>query len=225
MHLIRIATLLLCCAPLLACSSSGPDTGAAGEADAAPGFIARQVDTALELARQKVRKGNLDLARSVNVGQRAAKGRAKGEISPQGDLLIGGKPVAIDADQRQALLAYREQLLEIVDAALVVGSRGAGIADEAVKGVWDLVFGGEEAEAAFEARIEAATERLEADVEAMICARLPALMASQQELASRIPEFGPYADLSQQDIDECGDSGSKRDVPGAAQSGAPSPRG
>jgi hypothetical protein len=38
---------------------------------------------------------------------------------------------------------------------------------------------------------------------AKLCARLPGLLASQQGLAATLPEFRPYATMTQEDIDDC----------------------
>ena len=36
-----------------------------------------------------------------------------------------------------------------------------------------------------------------------LCDRLPALYQSQQALAAAVPEFAPYADMDESDIDDC----------------------
>ncbi len=45
----------------------------------------------------------------------------KAEITPQGDFLIEGKPVAIDGRQRQDLLRYRHQVIDIAKAGIEKG--------------------------------------------------------------------------------------------------------
>jgi len=51
-------------------------------------------------------------------------------------------------------------------------------------------------------RMEAKGKAIEA--EAMkLCTRLPSLLASQQALAVSVPEFKPYARMTQEDIDDC----------------------
>ena len=40
---------------------------------------------------------------------------------------------------------------------------------------------------------------------AKLCGRLPDMMASQQKLAAALPEFRPYATMTQDDIDDCFD--------------------
>jgi len=66
------------------------------------------------------------------------------------------------------------------------------------------VFGGKEEE--FGKEMEARGKRVEA--EAMkICARLPALLESQQALAAALPAFQPYATMDQSDVEDCGKDG------------------
>ena len=66
-----------------------------------------------------------------------------------------------------------------------------------------VIFGGDEAEKDFEARMEAEGKKIEAEA-LKLCHRLPALLASQQTLSASIPAFKPYATMTQSDIDDCG---------------------
>ena len=127
----------------------------------------------------------------------------KAEITPQGDLLIEGKAVTITAAQRAELLAYRGQILGIAEAGMAIGAQGANIAGHAVSGAIGAIFGGKDGEKEFEKKMEAEAAKIEA--EAMkLCTRLPALMAGQQALAASLPEFKPYARMTQADVDDCG---------------------
>ena len=36
-----------------------------------------------------------------------------------------------------------------------------------------------------------------------ICVQLPALLETQQQLSASLPEFAPYANMDQSDIDDC----------------------
>ena len=56
-----------------------------------------------------------------------------------------------------------------------------------------------------EQRVNAEAKKLE-ERAAQICDQLPALLATQQQLAAAIPEFKPYATMDQSDIDECRDN-------------------
>lgn len=204
------ALALLACAPLLACSRQ-PEPPAAGasspaETDAPKGFIARQVDQALDQARKELHANNLDLngnfkINGVHLGK-SDSGAAKAEISPQGDLLIDGKPVTITPAQRQQLQAYRDNVLAIADAGMAIGSKGADLASKALGGAVGAIFGGEDAEKAFDARMEAEGKKIEAEA-IKLCRFLPPLLANQQALAASLPAFQPYATLTQADIADC----------------------
>ena len=163
-------------------------------------------------AREELRTGNLELDHSMRFYGSDRKHQDKdlhhdlppAEITPQGDLLVDGKAVAIDAGQRKQLLAYRQQVIAIALSGIDVGERSAEAALEMVDSSWVALL------------FNAMTGRLERKVERMvmeqvqpavlaICARLPDVMASQQRLASQLPAFQPYANLEQADIDGCED--------------------
>ena len=53
-------------------------------------------------------------------------------------------------------------------------------------------------------RIEEQGRQLEAEADRMICARMPALLASQNALAAALPAFAPYATMDESDVKDCG---------------------
>lgn len=210
---VTLAAALALCTPLMACSMPAPPAPPAPPPPPAPpapkGFLARQVDRALDEARKELHEGNLSLNGDIDINingkklQHHANGLPKAELTPQGDLLIEGKPVPVDAAQRRQLLDYRAQILGIAEAGMAIGSQGADLAGKAVGGVFGVIFGGDEAEKDFEARMEAEGKKIEAEA-LKLCHRLPALLASQQTLSASIPAFKPYATMTQSDIDDCG---------------------
>ena len=200
-------------AALAACSKPAPppanDAGA-GAPQSEKGFLSRQLDKAFAEARAKLERENIDISNGVsfNVNGTRIGGRddaiklPKAEITPQGDLLIEGTAVAITPAQRSQLLDYRGQIIGIAAAGMAIGSKGADIAGEALSGVAGAIFGGKQAEQDFEQRMEAKGRQIEA--EAMkLCDLLPGLLASQQALAASLPEFQPYARMTEQDVDDC----------------------
>lgn len=217
MNRIRtLAAALLASVPLLACNQlpdppappAAPAPPGAGN-DARKGFIGRQVEKAITEARQELRTGNISVSDGVNINvngkqvHTAEAGLPKAEITPQGDLLVEGKAVAITAEQRQQLLAYRGRIIGIAEAGMAIGVQGADIAGEALAGVTGVIFGGKEGGQAFEQRMQAQGKKIEA--EAMkLCTQLPGLLDSQQALAAALPAFKPYARMTQDDIDDCG---------------------
>lgn len=204
-----IPTLLVLA--LAACTSEPAPPAQAPSAEGAPAsFIGRQVDKALAAAREELHAGNLRLGDGFDIsinGVRVSTGRKDGnlpkaEITPQGDLLIDGTPVALTAAQREQALAYRRSVLAIADAGMALGGRGADLAGTALGGVAGAIFGGKQGEQAFEQRMQAEGEKLEAEAR-KLCLLLPEVLARQRTLAASVPAFGPYARMTQQDVDDC----------------------
>ena len=127
----------------------------------------------------------------------------RAEITPKGDFLIEGKAQAIDAEQRRQLLAYRGQVVGIATTGIDIGQRAAEAAlDEVGDSSWvGLLFN------AMSGRLERRIERVvRQQVEPAvrgICRQLPAVRASQQQLASNLPQFRPYATLEPGDVEDC----------------------
>lgn len=125
----------------------------------------------------------------------------------KGDLLIDGKPVAITPAQRQQLLAYRGQIINIAEAGMAIGSQGADIAGTALQGVAGAIFGGEKARRILKHGWRPKAKRSKQAMK--LCAYLPPMLASQQALAGSLPAFKPYATMTQDDINDCGKKGDK----------------
>ena len=125
---------------------------------------------------------------------------SKAEITPQGDLIIDGRKVAVTPAQRAMLLEYRGHVAGIAQAGAAIGMQGASLASKAVGQALKGVFTGNTEE--MEKSIEAEASKIEAQA-MKLCARLPAMHASQQQLAAALPEFKPYATMTKQDIEDC----------------------
>ncbi len=212
-HVHALAAALLSGLVLTACSEPpappAPPAPPTAADDAPKTFIGRQVDKALAEARKELATQNISISDGFNINVNGHEIHNKGdnlpkaEITPQGDLLIEGKAIAITPEQRRQLLAYRGQIIGIAEAGMAIGGKGVDLAGEALGGVVGAIFGGKEGEKAFEQRMEAQGKKIEA--EAMkLCVQLPPLLASQQALAAALPEFKPYARMTQDDIDDCG---------------------
>jgi hypothetical protein len=213
MNIRTITFALFASVPLLACSQSPappappPAPTAPAAPDAAKGFIGRHVDKALDEARKELATRNISISDGIDINgheiHHNGDNLPKAEISPQGDLLIEGKAVAITPQQRQDLLAYRNRIIGIAEAGMAIGGKGADIAGEALSGAVAAIFSSGDSKKAFEQRMEAKGKEIEA--EAMkLCTQLPGLLASQQALAASLPAFKPYARMTQDDIDDCG---------------------
>lgn len=167
-----------------------------------------EVRTELAAARRELDTGNLQLGDGLRFGTSDARashaGRAlpQAEITPQGDFLIEGRPVAIDRHQRQELLLYRGEVIAIAKAGIDIGERSAQAALDAVdRGLFSLMFGA--MTGSLERRIEKTVrETVEPGVR-QICLSLPALRDRQQRLSATLPAFRPYATLEADDVEDC----------------------
>src|SRR5690606_3773101 len=126
----------------------------------------------------------------------------KAEITPAGDFLIEGEPLAIDARQRHELLAYRGLVIDIARAGIDIGEQSANAALDAVdQGLFRLMFGA--MTGSLERRLEKTIRQTVEPGVRQICQRLPEVFDSQQRLGQAVPAFRPYATLRADDIDDC----------------------
>lgn len=171
--------------------------------------LGRIVDQGMRRVRAQLENGNLDLTNviRINAGQSkrafdiaGASAAPSAAITPQGDLLVAGKPVAVTASQRALLLGYRRQIIAIAETGMAMGVEGADLAGKAVLEAVRGVIQGNPGAAG--KKIEAEGQKL-ADTAKQICRELPALRATQQALVTSLPAFKPYATMTQADIDDC----------------------
>lgn len=174
-------------------------------------LVAARTEMRAEMAkaRAELDTSNLEVGNNFHFGrdEHSKPSRddlPKAEITPRGDFLLEGKAVAVNAEQRGQLLAYRGQVIAIAKTGIDLGERGAKIALDAVdRPILGLIWGG--LTGSLERQVEATVkQQIEPGVR-RICQRLPALRDSQQRLAASLPQFQPYATLEQKDIDGCED--------------------
>ena len=82
-----------------------------------------------------------------------------------------------------------------------IGVQGADLATKAMGEAFKGIFSGK-SEKEIEKSVEAEAAKIKM-APPKLCGRLPAMMASQQKLAAAVPEFRPYATMTQDDIDDC----------------------
>lgn len=195
-------------APASGASSSASDTG-----------IASEVRKGIDQAKQQLATENIDVAR-IHFGNHdkddhdASSKLPKAQITPQGELLIAGKPVPATPAQHALVLDYRQQLLGFVSAAMDIGSSGADVGIAAAKQAILGVFSGK-SDKEIEASIKPQTDAIQAAA-MQLCKRLPELLVSQQKLAAAMPAFQPYATMTQKDVDDCGKDTDKNGKHGVA---------
>lgn len=198
----HIVTLLACLALLGGCGRNEAPAAQAPGTESADSALGRTLGKVAEKVHSKLESQNI----SLNNG----KAGAKAEITPQGDLLVGGKQVAIDDAQRALLLKYRASVIAVAAAGTDIGMKGADFglrtAGKALRGVFS--GNGDQVEA----EIEADAREFEAQAR-KICEHLSPMLETQQQLAAQLPEFRPYATMDQSDIDDCLADTDVEDVP------------
>lgn len=207
---MKIVRTILCAAlvaSLAACRAQPPENANGSQDD--PGLIARNVEEAMEKGRREMATGN------IRIGN---EGQGKAEITPQGDLLIEGKPVPVTDAQRALVLAYRAELVGVASAGMDVGVQGARLATRAVGEALRGIFSGNPDEV--EKRVEAQAEPIR-KAALQLCDRLPALYDAQQKLAAALPAFAPYAKMDPSDIDDCRKDAADGEPPAAPQPPSP----
>lgn len=217
MRPLMLSTLALALLlPLAACSQSDPgdardsaDTSIkqamkeASDKLSSP-TLTGEIRQALDEAKQELAHKNIDVGR-IRIGKaRPYKDDTlpKAQITPDGDLLIEGTAVPATAAQRALILDYRAQVIEVASVGIDLGAEGADLGIHAAKeAIWGAMGGKSQDD--IEASIKPQVEKIRIAA-LQLCKRLPAMMSSQQALAAAMPEFKPYATLTQKDIDDCG---------------------
>jgi len=203
MKSMQAAVLVLALSPLAA--HAGTTRGEVAQ-DLADARAEIRADLAQE--RAKLENENLSLGDTLRFGKESKaeadsrRALPPGEITPAGDLLVDGKPVAIDATQRAQLLAYRARVIDLAKTGIDAGERAAMLAIDATDvGMFRLFFSA--MTGSLERKVKATVVREIQPAVLRICRGLPELRDSQQRLAASLPEFRPYATLEEDDIEDC----------------------
>jgi len=186
-------------------------TGSAVNEDIRQGMAEARAEIGAELAkaRRELDTQNLDIGAGLHFGRRhddqattSPNDKPKAEITPKGDFLIDDEAVAIDADQRAQLLAYRALVIGIAKDGIDIGERSALAAvDQVDRGLFGLMLGA--LTGSTERKVERQVKTAIKPAVEQLCRRLPAVLASQRQLAASLPAFAPYAELGQDDIGDC----------------------
>ncbi|WP_269791706.1 hypothetical protein [Stenotrophomonas sp. Iso1] len=205
---------LMLCLPLAAQATSQPESVSA-EIKREMASSRAELRTEMDTARAELETENLSLGNSFNIGKRShAKSSDSNlpdaHITPAGELVIDGKTVATTAQQRRLLLDYRGKVLSMAKAGIDVGEKAAMAALQATDvSLFSLIVGG--LTGGLERRVETLVKEHVEPMVTQICQRLPEVLVSQQALATSVPQFQPYANLDQEDIDRC-DSELRHDI-------------
>ena len=215
---MRLILIALCLVPLLAACDRPNDPDPAPGSTTSQTALGRTVERAMDEARRKLATENIRLKEGIDIdingvkfGKDVPGNLPEAEITPQGDLLIAGKQVELDARQRRLLLDYRAGIVAIAETGMDIGVQGADLGMKAASEAIAGVFSGDTS--GIEQRVEAEAEKIKASAQAL-CDQLPGLLASQDALAAALPAFKPYATMDRQDVDDCevdGDAHTQRD--------------
>ena len=169
-------------------SNAAPATGSEKQPTT---FIGKAVKEATDGAREELAKENIDIS---------ATGYPNAEISPAGELLIDGKAIAVNAEQKALLIEYRQHIVKVAEAGIGVGLEGADLAGKALTEAIKGIFSGNPDQIEKKIETEAESIRISAG---KLCALLPAMKVTQDKLAAALPEFRPYATMDDSDVEDC----------------------
>lgn len=180
---------------MLSACGANPSSSNSNAPAASSSAISSTVAGAVAQARKEIAEGNINIQNGKS-GKRV-------ELSPQGDLIIDGKPQPVTPEQRKLLIEYRSHVVEVANAGVDIGLQGADLATKAVAESITGIFTGRDSND-IERRVEAQADKVRTAA-LKLCDHLPAMMESQNRLVAAMPEFKPYANLEASDIDDCRD--------------------
>lgn len=129
-----------------------------------------------------------------------APGLADAVVSASGTLKIGGTPMALNTAQTQIAARYFASAVALRNDAVKTGAAGASTAVTAIASTAvGLASGnpdsiGDKVDASA-AKVDAAANR--------VCADVQALTQAQNELATALAQFKPYASIAAGEVNDC----------------------
>lgn len=121
-------------------------------------------------------------------------------VSANGELVIDGKPVALDAAQAQIVARYFASAMALRNDAVKTGVAGASTAATAITSVAvGLASGNPDS---IDAKVNASAAKVDAAAN-KVCDDLQMLAKAQDELAAALPQFKPYATIQPREVDDC----------------------
>lgn len=175
--------------------------------------LGRMAANAIGEAQAKLAKENINLNGEfyfndghhnvmARVGHKdPADTRPDAELTPAGDLLIDGTPVAVNPSQHAMLVQYRQSLMSVAETGMQIGVQGADLGGQAIGEVFAGLMSGHPDQ--IDKNINAKASKIEAQA-MQLCQQLKPVQQMQQQLATAVPQFAPYATLTASDIEDCG---------------------
>ncbi|HEV2111187.1 MAG TPA: hypothetical protein VGT99_07525 [Gammaproteobacteria bacterium] len=123
-------------------------------------------------------------------------------ITPDGDLRIGGKPVAITGSQRALLKKYSAGILDIQERGIRIGQHAVDMVGGMVGTlVEDLIANGAD-DKKLDKDMKAKAEPLKDEARAL-CADVRIQKQLQQQIVAELPAFKPYAVIDTDSENNC----------------------
>jgi hypothetical protein len=122
-----------------------------------------------------------------------AQGLPDAHVAANGDLNIAGKPVAVEAPQRDLLKQYYTAILALREQAIATGMAGAATGAQAVTSVVSGLASGNPDK--IDQEVNAKAARVEAEA-AKLCAKFGEIRTLQLSLAEQLPALKPYATIA-----------------------------
>lgn len=142
---------------------------------------------------------HLSIDNHGNVIALARDGR-EATVTPAGDLVISGKPLAVTLEQRQLLETYRNAALELRDDGVATGKAGVHTGIHAIGAVASGLASGDPD--SIGAKVNANADKVGA-LAREVCKDLARLYALQGKLTVAIPAFQPYATIERREVSGC----------------------
>ena len=131
-----------------------------------------------------------------------ASGVPDAVVDIQGQLSIDGHDVPVNDAQRALLQRYNASAQAMRTDAIATGKAGVATAAQAMGAAAGKITGADSADATKE-KVEAAAQNVK-QAAAKICDDLGAMKAAQDELATQLEAFKPYAQaLNETNIEKC----------------------
>lgn len=111
-------------------------------------------------------------------------------ISADGELSIDGKAVATTPEQQALLKRYVSSAVAVREHGIATGKAGAAVAGAAVQGVVASIASGDSNQ--IDKQVDAKAKQVDAAAN-KICLDIAQIKQAQDELATQLPAFKPYA--------------------------------
>lgn len=129
-----------------------------------------------------------------------AHGSPEATLAADGQLTIGGKPVALTPAQQSLLKDYHAGVMAMAHDATATGAAGVATAATALGAVASGLASGDTQ--SIDAKVDAKAAQVEAAA-MRVCADLAMLRDKQETIVAQLPAFAPYATIGADEASGC----------------------